>query len=661
MRFHLRSVILWSWSDKFEPRVIPFEPGMVNVLTGNARTGKSALIPIIDYCLCSRSCAIPRKVVRAACEWFGVLVETSEGQKLLARLNPGERDAVEEMFILEGPEVVIPRRINEANTRADRVKHQLDKLAGLSHLDFAGGDVSNSVDYRIGFRDLMAFVFQPQNVVANRDILFYRTEKLEHKLKLARNVLPYVLEAVTPEILAAQHEVERLGRELRRKIRDLERAASASSRWEAQMSAHLARAEELGLYTGDVTGNLSSENMLELLRSVATKTVDDFNTDSTTISGAIERQIELEALEEKLAGQLAELKTRQEDLRRLRDGAGGYKDALMIQQDRLAVSEWLSQQSQDNKEDCPICGQAMNSHHDELEALKKHLSDIENTASQIGEIPMAVDREVQHIRKAIDDVSDKLRDVRRQKKILTAESAEAGKRQFRALSVAHFLGQLSQALSLYEEIQSDGELSQDIEDLRERIARFTKLADASGVERRLNAAVDRLSTFISQHMPLLDNDHASNSAKLNVSDLTLEINGSEGQSFLWSIGSGSNHLSYHISTLLALHRFFLASRSNVVPGLLILDQPSQVYFPEKIHRDAAHEEQPWKNDDDVAAVRKIFELLGSVVAESDERLQVIVLDHAPTSVWDKITSVTLAEDWHSGTKLVPSNWPGADE
>lgn len=659
MKFHIRSVILWSRSAQFEPRVITFEPGMVNVLTGNARTGKSALIPIIDYCLGSSSCAIPRKVIRATCEWFGVVVETAEGQKLFARKNPGERDAVEEMFVLEGVEVDIPQRIAEANARADAVKRQLDKLAGLSHLDFAGGFADNPVDHRIGFRELMSFVFQPQNIVANRDILFYRTDKLDRKLKLSRHVLPYVLGAVTPEILAAQYELERLKSELRRKERDLKRAKEASSRWEAQMSAHLARAEELGLHTGDVADSISADAMLGLLRAVAAKTVDDFQTDSSTITGAVERQIELEAADDKLATELAELKGRQEELARLREGAGGYREALIIQQERLAVSKWLSIQAGDTP-NCPVCGHGMDSHKATLDELTAHLAEVETAASQMGEMPLAVDREVQHIRRAVDEVTQKLRDIRRQKKTLSSESEEAGKRQFRALTVAHFLGQLSQALSLYEEIQTEGELPREIEDLQNRIAELARQVDTEGIRRRQDAALARVSHYISLHMPQLDNDHASNAATLDVAELTLRISGAEGLSALWSIGSGSNHLSYHVSTLLALHRFFLDERASVVPGLLILDQPSQVYFPENI-RGHSTTEPSWQSDEDVAAVRKVFELLGAVVEESDGRLQVIVLDHAPDSVWGRLPSVTLADDWHTGEKLVPPEWPGAND
>ena len=86
-----------------------------------------------------------------------------------------------------------------------------------------------------------------------------------------------------------------------------------------------------------------------------------------------------------------------------------------------------------------------------------------------------------------------------------------------------------------------------------------------------------------------------------------------------------------------------------------------MYFPENIRRGNPATEQPWQNDEDVAAVRKVFELLGAVVEQSKGRLQAIVLDHAPAGVWGNLPSVTLAEDWHTGQKLVPPEWPGADE
>ena len=48
MHFQLLNVILWP-REGGEPRVVKFEPGMANVISGASKTGKSSVIPIIDY------------------------------------------------------------------------------------------------------------------------------------------------------------------------------------------------------------------------------------------------------------------------------------------------------------------------------------------------------------------------------------------------------------------------------------------------------------------------------------------------------------------------------------------------------------------------------------------------------------------------------------
>ena len=53
---------------------------------------------------------------------------------------------------------------------------------------------------RMGFRDLMAFVFQTQDIVANQNILFYKTHAHEHRERL-RNWFPFILGAENLEIL----------------------------------------------------------------------------------------------------------------------------------------------------------------------------------------------------------------------------------------------------------------------------------------------------------------------------------------------------------------------------------------------------------------------------------------------------------------------------
>src|ERR1700733_8712065 len=115
MQFQIRQIVLWPKLNGTKPRVVPFEVGQVNVISGASRTGKSAIIPIIDYCLGSDRCAIPVETIRNACRWFGILVETEEGQKLLARREPGNQRSTSDMYILEGARVDIPQTISDKN------------------------------------------------------------------------------------------------------------------------------------------------------------------------------------------------------------------------------------------------------------------------------------------------------------------------------------------------------------------------------------------------------------------------------------------------------------------------------------------------------------------------------------------------------------------
>ncbi|WP_284947475.1 hypothetical protein [Acidisoma cladoniae] len=112
MLFQLRKLILWPKSDR-SPRIIEFTPGKVNVISGASKTGKSAVIPIVDYCLGSNKCSIPVGVIRETCGWFGIVVDTLEGQKLIARREPGDQQKTADMVLIEAPLVDVPERILE--------------------------------------------------------------------------------------------------------------------------------------------------------------------------------------------------------------------------------------------------------------------------------------------------------------------------------------------------------------------------------------------------------------------------------------------------------------------------------------------------------------------------------------------------------------------
>jgi hypothetical protein len=236
MYLQIVKLILWSKAGH-KPRVLSFEPGMVNVISGASKTGKSAVIPIIDYCLGAGKCSIPVGTIRDSCSWFGIIVETIEGQKLLARREPGDARQTGDMYFLEGNSIDIPSSIPQKNITADDVKHKLNALAGLSQLALSP-DSESGYQSRVSFRDLMSFVFQPQFIVANPMVLFFNADTTEHREKL-KAIFPYVLGALTSEMLAARWEIDRLQRELRRKESALAASKAAVRAWQTETQAWL--------------------------------------------------------------------------------------------------------------------------------------------------------------------------------------------------------------------------------------------------------------------------------------------------------------------------------------------------------------------------------------------------------------------------------------
>lgn len=654
MFFQIRAILLWPRNPAFKPRRLRFEPGKVNVISGASRTGKSAVIPIIDYCLGSSTCSIPVNTIRKHCEWFGVIVSTAQGEKLFARREPGAQRSTDDMFLMEADSIEeVPHRIIK-NTNADAVKRLLDDLAALSKLDFTGGDESTGFDGRPSFRDLAAFTFQPQNIVANPDVLFFKTNTYEHREKL-RKIFPYVLGAVTPGLMAKQFELQRTRSELRRKERELKEAQEVSARWLADLTAKFSEAQELGL-TPKPEQPPTREQMIELLEEVVARTDLTITVSTATISEALRELSGLESEEREVSRELTTLRHRLEEMNRMRAGGAQYDAAIGLQRGRLELSSWLSGHTA-HESDCPMCGSHTASARNKLAVLSERLKEVEAEAGVDKEVPAAFDRELQRVTTEVSATTERLRSVQIRKRALSGRSKEASERQFAAKKAERFVGNLEAVLDLHRRLGSDSGLMDEVAKLREAVRTLEAELREQDVETRKRRALDAVNTRAGRLLPFLDVENADDPISLEINDLTIKVRGTDRDDYLSEIGSGSNWLSYHLAMLLALHQFYLAQPHSPVPGFLVVDQPSQVYFPKNLVPRPGEEEQDLRlRDEDIDAVRKVFETLGKVVLQAQGKLQVIVLDHAGRDVWGEIPGVVGLREWREGVKLVPMKW-----
>lgn len=656
MYFQIRGIVLWPRNKKFKPHTLRFELGKVNVISGASRTGKSAVIPIIDYCLGASTCSIPVNTIRKYCEWFGIVVATEQGDKLLARKEPGSQRSTNDMFMLEAKEInKIPLHISK-NTNVVAVKRLLDDLANLPNLDFYGGEDSSGFDGRPAFRDLAAFTFQPQNVVANPDVLFFKANTYEHREKL-RKIFPYILGAITSALMAKQFELNRTRQLLRRKERELRNAQDVSARWLADLRSKYSEAQELGLVP-KLEGEISRNQMIEHFEEIIVRTDLTLAVSTLTISDALRELNNLESEERVVSRELTTLRHRLEEMNRMRAGVQQYHSALSMQRDRLQLSSWLVSHSSDEM-DCPMCGSHTDSAKRKLQVLAQRLEEVESAANvdKDKEVPAAFDRELQRVTLEVDSTTERLRSVQVRKRALTSRSKEASDQQFSVKRTERFIGNIESSLDLHRKLGNDSELVEEVRVLKEAVQTLEVELHEQDIETRKHKALRVINKNAGKLLPFLDVENPHDPISLEINDLTIKVHGVERDDYLSEIGSGSNWLSYHLAVLLSLHQFFLGQLGSPVPGFLVLDQPSQVYFPKPIsHQDIVLEEELKVRDEDVEAIRKAFEVMGNVVLQGNGNLQLLVLDHASRAVWGNIDGVVGLPEWRDGVKLVPMEW-----
>jgi hypothetical protein len=123
------------------------------------------------------------------------------------------------------------------------------------------------------------------------------------------------------------------------------------------------------------------------------------------------------------------------------------------------------------------------------------------------------------------------------------------------------------------------------------------------------------------------------------------------------MGGGENWLGCHLIAYLALHKYFIDEK-RPVPSFLVLDQPTQVYFPAPRYN--ALEGTPEElTDEDRTAVNRVFEFLFDVCEELTPNLQIIVMDHANLPD-ERFQSALIEQPWRGGRALVPEAWIGAN-
>jgi hypothetical protein len=661
MKAKIAKIVLWPKQSGMKPRIIPFEMIGVEVITGQSQTGKSSLIAIVDYCLGAGKCTIPVGEIRDSVEWFGVVLKLPNSEMLVARRNPGMHAAIGETYLEETRKIVIRSDI-EANSNVVAVVSRLNQIAELPSLALADTE-ELGFGSRPSFRDTAAFQFQPQHIVANPYTLFFKADTFEHQEKL-KHFFPYVLGAVDRQTLELRRELRSVDAELKLKRDQLEARRARSADWLIDFQIMYSRTREFGLlpHAPDPEEMWLVDTFVRLLRPVPG--LLEKQGMPQVEKGASKRMAhELAALrneEDKLTHAILDRRRKLTKIEQLKSSTGGYSNALAVQAGRLGPLHWFSQNIAE-AHDCPVCGSKSDSAAKEIDRLVGHARQVEGSIGRIEAVSEVLDKETAQLGDQLRQLEEHLSKLRSHLEELESKSEEVRQQRQTFRDIYTFVGTLKEALRNYDAADHGGTLSEAIFKLEQRARDLRVQVDQSAINRRMETALISIGKTTCHYAKILGVEQPDREVTLDIRNLTLVVAGPFGRKdHLWEIGSGANWMGYHIAALLALHEHFLTVANSPVPQFLVIDQPSQAFFPERLREGRAGGKktaiEPAMSSDDMARVHRIFAALSEASRRTENRLQIVVIDHADEITWEGIPNIKVVERWRGGKALIPQEW-----
>jgi hypothetical protein len=642
----IRAVVIYSHDGRH--RVVPFEPGRVNIISGDSRTGKSAILGIIDYCLGAKEIDVPEGKVRRSVAWFGLLLETDHGQAFVARQLPaGDGKSSEAIYVHADSTVPIPpANALRPTTNREGLRAMLASWVGMSDYLHEPPPGQTRDPLAASISHALTFCFQSQTEIAQRKHLFHGSSD-RFVAQAIKDTLPYFLGAVTDDYVAQQQELKRVRTEIRQIERKLAEAVAIRGEGVGRADTLLTEAKAVGLTTLDDSAPWPEK--LEALRMIQ-------NTPVLSAASEAGEDVEFRRLSDVRGGLVREQRTLQSTLERARSFEGSSKGYAAEAREHTARLQAVTVFEHDAPgHACPLCLQ------DLPEASRvPTIGDLRAAQDYIGERVGAMDSATPRIATAIQDVETKLADVRRRlddnRTLLTAVKRGNQRLQLATDAEARramVLGRISLYMENIPQMPDVSEQQARLAVLREQETQLDAAVSTDTIQAKLDSCLSNVNKHLSHYARQIDLEYSDSPLRLDPRNLTIVADTPERPVPMREIGSGENHVGYHIVAHLALHTWF-ANRDRPVPSFLLLDQLSQAHFsPDTVPGNGVTQE---KIDADRRAVKRLFGLIFDVVKDLDGKFQVLITDH-PDFSDDARFQAALRERWRDGLKLVPEDWP----
>ncbi|MBF2707439.1 DUF3732 domain-containing protein [Flavobacterium soyangense] len=620
MKFILHEIKLWFKDEDTEPKSYHFLADKVNVITGDATTGKTSFWSIIDYCLLSGKVKVAN-TINDKVLWFGIQFTINEKEISIVRKTPINGAVSSEVCFNFGS---LPSQPT-SNISIAEIKAILDEEFGITDaLRFPYGKALGGTSFNISYRHFLLFNSLTENVIGVQetyfDTTYYGKEEYD---KALGHIFDLVIGVNDMENIKALERLQEIEVELK-KIKNQEKSnQSKSKNFEKEIFGLIDKCKKHNFieYSESID---DLDYALSVIQEVITNTkkVAENSKLFTEIDSLYKRKNEIQT-------QIIAISQYQKEF-------DSYKRNLNKSADSLQPIEFLNKKLSD---------QLVESYETKLfiESLESSLKNIKaNLSTKITE-PLKVTGEVKELQTWSQEIDKRINQLNEIKKNYHAEGEK-----FIALGEIKYVYEQSQKKEGNKPINTI-----KLNSLNEEKSRIEKVpANTSQIKFQMKTMFNE---SIQRNYDQLKSLPTYKNYKTGFDDsemiLKLYPPSNQLQFPLDNVGSKSNYMFMHLCVYLGLHEHMINLEQVHVPQFLFIDQPSIPYY-------SGTDE---KGNDDKTKLIDAFTLLNSFVnyitTQKQKHFQILMVEHASKDYWidNDLTYFHTVDEFVDGKGLIPND------
>lgn len=618
MKSYIKAIMIFNESG--ELRKVPMKPG-VNIVTGESKTGKSALVEIMDYCLCSSRSTIPKGKITDFAYLYVLPMLINEHTYVIARYkwqNGGKMYVVREEADFSADNITLEYFADKPQLDVKNAKYKIEAALGLN--------VSNIVEdgekqgKKASLRNMVSYLFQHQNLIASKFALFYRFTDY-YKRKDIIEQFPVFAGMIGQEYYSDLIELGNLKKQLNKKIK----MNSVHEKSSSYVKEHLQPLiqDYYALLEIPFQENMTIQGILRLASNLP-----EFDDSKLFSENSITERYHY------LNRQLDELRDKERDILLQ---INNLDDVNKSGTEFTQMLEELKEQTDiagisDVQYVCPICGnkcdEILQDDIDLSEASSWLNSELEITSKYTNDFS----EDIRKLKERHEEIEENIKSVWQQIKNIEQKYIKSKS----LVSKREKVNYAKATIALYVDMMDSGlfeNVDEDIEDLKNKISLLNEKIKGFDLETKKYKAQTFLSDNMNRLSLTLDFEGEYRPLNLNFGlvDETFDIYHHQKKNekiYLYEMGSGANWISCHIALFLSFLRYFATQEHSPMLLTMFFDQPSQVYFPQgTIGKDDKKE----LSDADIKAVNQIYKTIFDEINDigriTGNPPQILIVDH----------------------------------